>query len=259
MQTQKSQKTDHDRTRRGVIVTGGGSGIGRATAREFAARGDRVLVVGRSEPLLKETAADIEGIEVLAADLTDAAAVADVVRTAGDAFGRLDVLVNNAALAGFDVLTEITAAGARALVEVNLLAPVFLTQQAFPLLAENRGVVVNVGSAGCLGMRAMPGSSIYAATKVGLDALTRSWAVEFGGRVRVVGVSPGLINTGVAVRAGMPQSDYDAFLESMRPRIPSGRVGTPEDVAWWIAQLAEAPGEYLNGAILAVDGGLSVT
>ncbi|MFC3386251.1 SDR family NAD(P)-dependent oxidoreductase [Couchioplanes azureus] len=254
------QTVNRNSTPRGVIVTGGGTGIGRATAREFAARGDRVLVVGRSESSLAETAAAHDDIHVMAVDLTDAGAADLVVQTAVDVLGRLDVVVNNAALAGFDTLEDLTAQDARQQVEVNLLAPVFLTQRALPALEKNAGTVVNVSSAGCLGLRAMPGSSIYAATKVGLDALTRSWAVELGGRgIRVVGISPGLVNTGVAVRAGMPQEHYDAFLESMQPRIPSGRIGTPEDVAWWIVQATAAPGGYLNGAVLAVDGGLSVT
>lgn len=245
---------------RGVIVTGGGTGIGRATAREFARRGDRVLVVGRTESTLKETAAEHDGIDVLAIDLAGPAAADTVIRTALDVLGRVDVLVNNAALAGFDTLADLTEQAVREQVQLNLLAPVFLTQRALPALEQSAGTVVNISSAGCLGIRAMPGSSVYAATKVGLDALTRSWAVELGDRgIRVVGVSPGLVNTGVAVRAGMPQEHYDAFLESMRPRIPSGRVGVPEDVAWWIVQVADPAGGYVNGAVLAVDGGLSVT
>ena len=249
-----------DSTPRGVVITGGGTGIGRAAAFAFASRGHRVLVVGRCEATLQETAAACDGIHPLAVDITADGAADTVVSTAEEVLGRLDVLVNNAALAGFQTLEDVTAQAAREQVEVNLLAPVLLTRQALPALERTCGTVVNVSSAGALGLRAMPGSSIYAATKVGLDALTRSWAMELGSRgIRVVGISPGLVDTGVAVRAGMTQEHYDAFLESMRPRIPSGRVGVPEDVAWWIVQVSEASGGYVNGAVLAVDGGLSVT
>ncbi|MEU1811819.1 SDR family NAD(P)-dependent oxidoreductase [Micromonospora sp. WMMD1076] len=258
--TDSSASTDRPDPPRGVVVTGGGTGIGRATAHAFADRGDKVLVVGRSEHTLAETAKGRDGIHVLPVDLADPAAPDAVVETAVREFGRLDVLVNNAATAGFDSLGGLDPAVVRAEVTTNLLAPILLTQRAVEPLAAAGGTVVNISSAGSLGLRAMPGSGVYAATKVGLDALTRTWAVELAPRgIRVVAVAPGLVDTEVAVRAGMPREAYDEFLASMLPRIPSGRVGEPEDIAWWVVTLTEAGGRYANGVVVAVDGALSVT
>ncbi|MEV4498037.1 ketoreductase [Micromonospora arborensis] len=255
-----SARTDRANRPRGVVVTGGGTGIGRATAHAFADRGDRVLVVGRSESTLAETAKHRDGISVLPIDVTDPAAPDVIVETALRECGRLDVLVNNAATAGFATLEELDPASVRAEVATNLLAPILLTQRAVAPLAATGGTVVNISSAGSLGLRAMPGSSVYAATKVGLDASTRTWAVELAPRgIRVVAIAPGLVDTEVAVRAGMSREAYDEFLASMLPRIPSGRVGVPEDIAWWVVALTEPGAGYANGMVLAVDGALSVT
>jgi C-7 ketoreductase len=245
---------------KGVIVTGGGTGIGAATARAFAEDGARVLVVGRTEARLKETAAGHERIRALAVDVHDEDAPRLIVERALEEFGRLDVLVNNAAVTGFAALDGLERDTVRAQLGTNLLAPVFLAQAALDALEETGGVVVNVSSAGSLGRRAWPDNSVYGMAKVALDFLTRTWAVELAPRgIRSVGIAPGVVDTGVGVRAGMPEEAYQGFLEQMAGRIPAGRVGRPEDIAWWIVQLARPEAAYANGTVLAVDGALSVT
>ncbi|MFJ5999426.1 SDR family NAD(P)-dependent oxidoreductase [Streptomyces sp. NPDC092370] len=245
---------------KGVIVTGGGTGIGAATARAFAEDGARVLVVGRTEARLKETAAGHERIRALAVDVHDEDAPRLIVERALEEFGRLDVLVNNAAVTGFAALDGLERDTVRAQLGTNLLAPVFLAQAALDALEETGGVVVNVSSAGSLGRRAWPENSVYGMAKVALDFLTRTWAVELAPRgIRSVGIAPGVVDTGVGVRAGMPEEAYQGFLEQMAGRIPAGRVGRPEDIAWWIVQLARPEAAYANGTVLAVDGALSVT
>ncbi|MFI6026197.1 SDR family NAD(P)-dependent oxidoreductase [Amycolatopsis magusensis] len=247
-------------TAQSVVITGGGTGIGRATAHAFASAGARVLVVGRSEETLAETAAGHDTIVTLAVDITEPDAPESIVDRALGAFGRVDVLVNNAAVGGFGGLADLDPAMVGAQFDTNLLAPVFLTQRALDALAESGGTVVNVGTAGALGLRSWVDNAIYGAGKAALDFLTRSWAVELAPRgIRVVGVAPGVINTGVGVRAGMSQEAYDGFLAHMGSRIPAGRVGTPEDVAWWILQLVRPEARYVNGTVLAVDGALSIT
>ncbi|MEU4584496.1 SDR family oxidoreductase [Kitasatospora aureofaciens] len=242
-----------------VIVTGGGTGIGAASARAFAEDGARVLVVGRTEARLKETAAGHERIRTLVADVDDQDAPRLIVERALEEFGRIDVLVNNAAVTGFVALDGLERDTVRAQLGTNLLAPVFLTQAALGALEETRGVVVNVSSAGSLGRRAWPQNSVYGMAKVALDFLTRTWAVELAPRgIRCVGVAPGVVDTGLGVRAGMPEEAYRDFLEQMAGRIPSGRVGRPEEIAWWIVQLARSEAAYANGTVLAVDGALSV-
>ncbi|MFF4173863.1 SDR family NAD(P)-dependent oxidoreductase [Streptomyces sp. NPDC001744] len=245
---------------RAVVVTGGGTGIGAATARAFAEDGARVLVVGRTAANLKETAAGHERIRTMTADVHDEDAPGLIVQRALEEFGRLDVLVNNAAVTGFATLDGLERDTVRAQLGTNLLAPVFLAQAALDALEETRGVVVNVSSAGSLGRRAWPENSVYGMTKVALDFLTRTWAVELAPRgIRSVGIAPGVVDTGVGVRAGMPEDAYRGFLEQMAGRIPAGRVGRPEEIAWWIVQLASPEAAYANGTVLAVDGALSVT
>ncbi|MFG3496472.1 SDR family NAD(P)-dependent oxidoreductase [Streptomyces sp. NPDC047928] len=249
-----------DNTQRSVIVTGGGSGIGRATARAFAERGDNVLVVGRTPEALAETAHGYGTIATLAVDLTDPSAPDTVAKTAGERLGGVDVLVNNAAVAAFGELGRLDRARVEAQVATNLVAPLLLTQALLGALQDASGLVVNVGSAGALGRRAWPGNAVYGATKAALDLLTRTWAVELGPLgVRVVGVAPGVVDTGAGVRAGMSAPEYAGFLDAMGPRVPLRRVGRPDDIAWWIVRLAEPEAGYASGAVLAVDGGLSVT
>lgn len=247
-------------TSQAVVITGGGTGIGRSTARAFAEMGAGVLIVGRSAKTLAETADGHDTIQTLAVDITEPDAPQIVVDAALRAFGRVDVLVNNAAVGGFGALTDLDPGMVGAQLGTNLLAPIFLTQRALDALADTGGTVVNVGTAGSLGLRSWAGNAIYGASKAALDFLTRSWAVELAPRgVRVVGVAPGVIDTGVGVRAGMSQEEYDGFLTLMQSRIPAQRVGTPEEIAWWIVQLTRAEAAYVNGTVLAVDGGLSVT
>ncbi|MFI1443896.1 SDR family NAD(P)-dependent oxidoreductase [Streptomyces fructofermentans] len=248
-------------TPRGVVVTGGGTGIGRAVARAFADRGDLVLIVGRTPATLAGTAEGHPGITVLTADLTAPDTPRAVTDTALDTFGRIDVLVNNAATGGFASLAETKRETAGEQLDSNLLAPLLLTRQALDALAaDGGGTVLNIGSAGALGRRAWPENGVYGAAKAGLDFLTRTWAVELAPRgVRVLGLAPGVIDTGIGERSGMSREAYEGFLRQIAARVPAGRVGRPEDIAWWAVQLTDPRAAYATGAVLAVDGGLSLT
>lgn len=254
------EKPEHSsKIRPGVIVTGGGTGIGRATARAFAADGARVLVVGRSENTLAETAGSYEGISTLALDITAPDAPERIVSTACRAFGRVDVLVNNAGIAVPALLADIDPVEADRQLAVNLLAPLLLTQCAIEALAATGGTVVNLSTAGSLGRRAWPGMSLYGASKVAIDFLTRTWAVELAPRgIRVVALAPGVIETGMGERMGSSPQEYAQFLESMKAYTPLGRVGTPEEIAWWVVQLTRSEAGFATGTVIAVDGGASV-
>ena len=252
--------SNDDTVSRVVVITGGGTGIGRCTARAFADEGAKVLVVGRTEATLLETAKDYDGIHALAVDITRRDAPGMIVDAALREFGRIDVLVNNAAIAGFGRLGELDRDQVEAQLGTNLFAPIFLTQQALGALEATGGTVVNLSTAGSLGLRSWPGNAPYGAGKVAIDFLTRTWAVELAPRgIRVVGVAPGVIDTGVGVRAGMSAEQYAEFLEQMSSRIPVGRVGDPDEIARWIVHLTRPGSAYVNGTVLALDGGLSVT
>ncbi|MEU1778856.1 MULTISPECIES: SDR family NAD(P)-dependent oxidoreductase [Streptomyces] len=246
---------------RGVIVTGGGTGIGRAVARAFAALGDGVLVVGRTPETLAETARGHATVRTLATDITAPDAPGRITDAALSAFGRLDVLVNNAATGAAGALAGTEPEAVRAQFETNLLAPLFLTHRALDALAaDGGGTVVNITSSGSLGRRAWPHNGVYGAAKAALDFLTRTWAVELAPRgIRVTGLAPGVVDTGIGERVGMTREDYAAFLKGIAERVPAGRVGRPEDIAWWVVRLADPGARYATGTVVAVDGGLSLT
>ncbi|MEU4584488.1 SDR family oxidoreductase [Kitasatospora aureofaciens] len=245
--------------RRTVVVTGGGTGIGRATARAFAADGAEVLVVGRTAETLAQTAAGHVGIRTLTADITAPDAAEHIVAAAVESSGRIDVLVHNAAAVLPEPAGSLTRGHARTQLETNLLAPLFLTQAALPALEAAGGTVVCVSTAATLGRRAFPGLSVYGATKVALDFLVRTWAVELAPRgIRAVGVAPGETDTGIGERMGWSAEDIARHQAESAARTPSGRVGRPEDVAWWIVRLARPEAGYTSGTVVAVDGAASV-
>lgn len=244
----------------GVIVTGGGSGLGRATARAYAAQGASVLIVGRTESALAETAKDYDSIRPLAADVTEPDVPQLIVDRALREFGRIDVLVNNAATLGYRMLAGIDRDYAAAVTGTNLLAPVFITRCALDALEASGGTVVNLSSAGSLGLRSWPSNGLYGATKAGLDFLTRTWAVELAPRgIRVISIAPGVVDTRSGQRMGLSEQEYDGFLEQIASRTPAGRVGTPEEIAWWITQVTRPEAKFATGMVLAVDGALSLT
>ncbi|MFJ9736831.1 SDR family NAD(P)-dependent oxidoreductase [Streptomyces sp. NPDC101166] len=245
------------RIRRIVAVTGAGTGIGRATARAFAAEGAHVLAVGRRAEPLSETAAGHSRITPLAADITAAGGPELIVRTALEMHGRLDVLVNNAAIVHSGSLGALTPESIALQVATNMIAPVLLAQAALPSLEASGGVIVNVSTS--VGQRAWPGSSVYAATNTALETLTRSWAVELAPRgIRVAAVAPGAIDTPIGEHQGLTPERMAEVREWQLAHTPLGRIGRPEEVAWAITQLAAPAASFVTGVVLPVDGGAVV-
>ncbi|MGV9250041.1 SDR family NAD(P)-dependent oxidoreductase [Streptomyces sp. NPDC003697] len=245
------------RISRVVAVTGAGTGIGRATARAFAAEGAHVLAVGRRAEPLNETAARHSHITPLAVDITADGAPELIVRTALETHGRLDVLVNNAGIVRSGSLGALTPEMIGLQVATNLIAPVLLAQAALPSLEASDGVIVNVSTS--VGQRAWPGSSVYAATKTALETLTRSWAVELAPRgIRVAAVAPGAIDTPIGEHQGLTPERMAAVREWQLAHTPLGRIGQPEEVAWAITQLAAPAASFVTGVVLPVDGGAVV-
>lgn len=239
-----------------VLVTGGGSGIGRAIARAFLDNGARVAVVGRRRENLEETLGGYDAERVLAvpADLADRDAARGVVDTVTAHFGRLDVFVNNAAAYFPRAFADMTAEDWETLRSTNVDAFVHLAQKALPELEKTRGNVVAVGSVS--GMRGDWGQSGYNATKAMVMNFVQSLALDYGPTgVRLNSVAPAFTQTEATAGVGT-----DA--ESLRPfvnRIALGRPGTPEDIAPAVLFLASEDAAYITGATLTVDGGTSAS
>ncbi|MFI1581841.1 SDR family NAD(P)-dependent oxidoreductase [Embleya sp. NPDC020630] len=240
-----------------VLITGAGTGIGRATARAYAAEGAHVIAVGRRREPLAETAEGHPRITPLTADITAEGEPERIVRTIAEAHGRLDVLVNNAGIVGTGGLGAYTRTTIDPLLATNLIAPLLLTQAALPLLERAGGVIVNITTS--VGQRAWPGNSLYAATKTALELLTRSWAVELAPRgVRVVAVAPGAVGTPIAEHNGVSPERQAAIRAWQLAHTPLGRIGVPEEIAWAVTALTAAGASFVTGIVLPVDGGAVV-
>jgi NAD(P)-dependent dehydrogenase (short-subunit alcohol dehydrogenase family) len=238
-----------------AIVTGGGSGIGAATARLLAGRGLSVAIVGRRQELLEAVAGEIEATGgtgfAVQADLADPAAPRQIVDEVLERAGRLDVVVNNAAEFTLRPFGELTVEEIDAHLAVNVRAVLLLVQAALPALRRSPApAVVNVSSAAAVMYRS--GQSVYALTKAALEHLTKQLAAELAAdRIRVNAIRPGPTDT--PIHRAVP--DPEARLEWLGAQTPLGRVGRPEEVAWWIGSLVAPEAEWVTGAVIAVDGG----
>ncbi len=239
-----------------IVVTGAGSGIGAATARLLGAGGASVVLVGRRGALLEETAAAVQkagGTAVpVPADLADPASPGRVISAALDAFGRIDGLVNNAAMCRHHPLAEWDTAGFDEQLATNVRAPYFLIQAALPALRESRlKSVVNISSSS--GILRLSGQSVYGMSKCALDYLTQSLAGELApDRIRVNGIAPGPVDTPIHATWA---DDLDEAYRWLESQVPLGRIGDPADLARWIALLLSPVSSFLTGVVLPVDGG----
>jgi len=226
-----------------VLITGGTSGIGRATAQLFGDQGATVIVSGRDEVRGREVAAETKGRFIRA----DLASPEDVRRLADEA-GEIDVLVNNAGYWELGPSEQTTEAGFDAMVAVNFRAPFFLTAALAPkMAARGHGAIVNVST--MVAARGAAGMAVYGASKAALEALTRSWAAEFGpAGVRVNAVALGPSRTEVTKSMG-------DMLDTLAAASPLGRANEPDEVAHVIAYLAGEGARPITGTVLAVDAG----
>lgn len=234
-----------------ALITGAGSGIGRAAARRMAADGYRVVLAGRRPGALEETAELIGGSCTLITicDVTDADAVDAMVVATLQAFGRINVVVNNAGISRSGAFSGVSMAQWREVMAADVESIVLVTQAALPSLVEHRGSVVNVASVAGLG--GDPGMTIYNAAKGAVVNLTRSLAVELAAQgVRVNAVAPSLTSTDAT--ADIPPDDFAEFVR----RIPMGRPAEPDEIADVIAFLGSHDARFITGVVLPVDGGL---
>lgn len=246
---------------RHAVVTGAGSGIGRATAEHLAEAGCQITLIGRHEGRLAETADRIGDAAFAApADVTDAEALTAAIEAGRDRFGPVDILVNNAGAASSAPFLKTGAEDLRAMLALNLGAPAEAARLVLPgMLTRRWGRIVNVASTA--GLKGYAYVSAYVAAKHGLVGLTRALALEVASKgVTVNAVCPGFTDTDLVARSveaivGKTGRSEDEAREALAASNPQGRLITPEEVAAMIVWLCEEAASGVNGAALPVAGG----
>ncbi|HUA83508.1 MAG TPA: SDR family oxidoreductase [Bryobacteraceae bacterium] len=236
-----------------ALITGGTSGIGRATANKLAELGIHVLVVGRNAERGNKTVDEIRAAggkaDFISADLQDAAGARTVAKKAIElGNGGVDILINNAGIFPFGPTHEMTEAQFDRVFSINVKVPYFLVAELAPLMAKRgKGAIVNVSTMAA--DYGVPGMSLYGSSKAAINLLTKTWAAEYGPRgVRVNAVSPGPTRTEGTEAMG-------EGLEQLAAQGPAGRPAKADEIAEAIVFLASDRASFIYGAKLAVDGG----
>jgi NAD(P)-dependent dehydrogenase (short-subunit alcohol dehydrogenase family) len=244
-----------------MLVTGGSSGIGRATARALGAEGARVVVAGRRGHRLAEVVEEIAaaGSEAIAVtgDVRDERACASWVAEAVARFGALDGLVNAAGVIGNGGIQNTAPEEWDRVMDSNLRSLYLMTRAATPELAKRKGAVVSLSSVA--GTRPYPGLLAYCVSKAAVDMFTRCVALDLAPEgVRVNAVNPGVVVTELHTTANAV-ADYPAFLERGKTTHPIGRVGQPEEIAALILFLLSDEAGWITGVTYAIDGGRALS
>jgi len=239
-----------------IIITGAGSGIGKETALLFAKEGAKVVVADVNEKGGEETTADIKKnggkAFFVKLDVTNREQSKQMVKTTLEKYGRIDVLINNAGIVQDAFLSKMTEEQWDKVINVNLKG-VFNCAQAVVEVMMNQGNGVIINTSSIVGLNGNVGQVNYAATKAGLIGMTKTLAKELGKKgIRVNAVAPGFIAT--PMTSNVPEK----ILEMMKEKTPLRRLGEPKDIAYAYLYLASDEANFVNGAVLCVDGGLII-
>jgi len=238
-----------------ALITGGTSGIGLETARQFLNEGARIAITARDQASLQAAHKELGGEALMilsdASDVADQKRVADTLR---QTFGGLDILFVNAGIAALKPIEEWGEAAFDTSFAINVKGPYFLIQALLPLFANPASIVLNASVNAHIGM---PNSSVYGATKAALLSLARTLSGELIRRgIRVNAVSPGPISTPLYTKLGLSEADLKAVAASIQSQIPIGRFGRPGEIAQAIVFLASDESTFAVGSELVVDGGM---
>ncbi len=239
-----------------AIITGAGRGIGRATALLFASEGAKVVVADIDSEAAKKVADEIAASKGEAlptkVDVSSPEDAEKMAKAAVDAFGGIDVLVNNAGIIRDKTLLKMSHEEFNRVIEVNLKGVFNCTKAVVPhMLEKGSGVILNASSV--VALYGNFGQTNYVASKCAVIGMTKVWARELGPKgIRVNAVAPGFITT------DMTESIPEEVKNAIVSRIPLGRMGSPEDVAFVYLFLASDEARYINGAVISVDGGMTV-
>lgn len=237
-----------------AVVTGGSTGIGFATARQYLDEGAQVIITGRDETRLNE-AAETLGDNAIpfvsdVLSMNDLDALADYAR---NEFGRVDVLFANAGLGVFAPIEEVSEADYDKQFDINVKGVYFTVQKILPLVPEGGSIIL---TASAVNEKGVGTGSLYFATKAAVRSFARTLAAELGPRqIRVNALSPGIVPTHFSQKVNIPEDAFQGFMDMVAQQAPLGRAGTPEEMAKAAAFLASDDASYMTAGDLVIDGG----
>jgi len=238
-----------------AIVTGGSTGIGLATAQEFASEGAHVFITGRRQNELDAAVKQIgKNATAIQSDVSNLDDLDRLFATVKEKEGRIDVLFANAGVAEFVPLGSITEEHFDKTFSINVKGLLFTVQKALPLFADGGSIILNASVAGSKGFEAF---SVYSATKAAVRSFARTWTADLKPRkIRVNTVSPGPIETPILNKAVSTKEELIQLKASLASGVPLGRMGLPEEVAKAALFLASDDSSFVTGIELFVDGGM---
>jgi NAD(P)-dependent dehydrogenase (short-subunit alcohol dehydrogenase family) len=238
-----------------ALITGGTTGIGLETARQFLREGARVIITGTSAKNLESAAKELgPDVAVVASDASNSGAQRELAEVVRQRFGGLDILFVNAGMVDMRPMEQIDEASFDRSLAINLKGPFFLIQSLLPLFGNPASIVLNASVNAHIGM---PNTTVYALTKAGLLSLVKTLSGELIGRgIRVNAVSPGPISTPLYGKLGFSETELKQVAASIQGQVPAKRFGTPSEIASAVVYLASDESAFTVGSDLMIDGGM---
>lgn len=240
-----------------ALITGGNSGIGLATAREFHAQGAKVVITGRDANALEQVAAQLkERVLALSLDVSKISDIERAVMAAQRTFGKLDVLFVNAGITKMGPIEQVTEEMFDETININLKGAFFTIQKALPFLNDGASIILNGSVNGHVGF---PGASVYSASKAAVHSLARTLSAEFSDRkIRVNAITIGPVNTPLYGKLGLSEQEVQGFAQALQQRLLLKRFGNPEEIAKIALFLATDDSSFVDGTEVVADAGLMV-
>ena len=236
-----------------AVITGGNSGIGYATAKQFKEQGATVIITGRRKEAIEAAASEL-GVTAIVADQSSVADIENLVSKVKNDFGTVDILFVNAGIAGMGMIEQATESLFDSIMDINFKGAYFTLSRFIPILKDGASVVfLSSNTASMPG----PGSSIYSSSKTALNSIMKSAALELAPRkIRVNSVSPGPTETDVMNKVGLDQASVKSLMEMVVEKVPLKKMGASADVAKMVSYLSSDAATFITGSDFIMDGGM---
>jgi NAD(P)-dependent dehydrogenase (short-subunit alcohol dehydrogenase family) len=239
-----------------ALITGGNSGIGFATAKDFIEQGAQVIITGRNQKALDEAKNELgDSVHTILSDTGKIEEVYQLLPKVKNIFPALDILFINAGIGKFAALEEVTEAQYDEQFNINVKGAYFTIQQLLPIINDGGSIILNTSINAHIGMAH---ASVYSATKAALITLARTLSAELlHRRIRVNAISPGPVTTPILGKVGLPADQLDGLRSDIKSKVPLGRFGNPEEIARIATFFASEDSSFVLGAELIADGGMA--